>query len=179
MTNLSNAELVLGKLLASLLSVLVALLAALPVFMLAALLGGVSYGQIARALAVTLATVLVCGSLGSLLALWREKTFQALAMTVLGLVLWLAVGEIVASGALGESFYIGFGSGRLSCQALAAGLQPLAGDSRSGPTLRPGPAGARAVRLAGLLVSRHRRRDHRVAKRRGDTDGAGVEPVEE
>ena len=92
--------------------------------MLAALLGGVSYGQIARAMAVTLATVLACGSLGSLLALWREKTFQALAMTVLGLVLWLAVGEIVAAGALGESFYIGFGSGRLSCQALAAGFSP-------------------------------------------------------
>ena len=67
LTNLSNSELVLGKLLASLLSVLVMLAAALPVFLLAALLGGVSYGQIARAFAVTLATVLVCGSLGSML----------------------------------------------------------------------------------------------------------------
>jgi len=80
--------------------------------------GGVSYGQIARALAVTLATVLCCGSLGSLLALWREKTFQALAMTVLVLVLWLAIGELVAAGALGERF------GGLSCQALAAAISP-------------------------------------------------------
>ena len=118
LTNLSNSELVLGKLLASLLNVLVTLLAALPVFLLAALFGGVSYGQIARAFAVTLVTVLCCGSLGSLLALWREKTFQALAMTVLILVLWLAVGEIVASGVLGQSF------GPLSCQALAAGFSP-------------------------------------------------------
>jgi hypothetical protein len=118
LTNLSNAELVLGKLLASLLNVLVMLAAALPVFLLAALLGGVSYGQIARAMAVTLATVLCCGSLGSLLALWREKTFQALAMTVLVLVLWLAVGEIVAAGALGEEF------GGLSCQTLAAAISP-------------------------------------------------------
>ena len=108
----------LGKLLASLLSVLVMLAAALPVFLLVALLGGVSYGQIARAFAVTLAAVLACGSLGSMLALWREKTFQALAMTVLALVLWLALGEIVAAGVLGASF------GGLSCRALAAGISP-------------------------------------------------------
>jgi ABC-type transport system involved in multi-copper enzyme maturation permease subunit len=118
LTRLSNSELVLGKLLASLLGVLVMLAAALPVFMLMALLGGVSYGQIARAMAVTLATVLVCGSLGSMLALWREKTFQALAMTVLVLVLWLALGEIVAAGALGESL------AGLPCRVLAAGLSP-------------------------------------------------------
>ena len=118
LTRLSNCELVLGKLLASLLSVLVMLAAALPVFLLTALLGGVSYGQIARAFAVTLATALVCGSLGSTLALWREKTFQALAMTVLVLVLWLAVGEIIAAGVLGESI------AGLPCQALAAGMSP-------------------------------------------------------
>jgi ABC-type Na+ efflux pump permease subunit len=118
LTNLSNAELVLGKLLASLLNVLVMLAAGLPVFLLAALLGGVSYGEIARALAVTLATALCCGSLGSTLALWREKTFQALAMTVLVLVLWLALGEIVAAGALGDKF------GGVPCQALAAAISP-------------------------------------------------------
>ncbi len=118
LTNLSNSELVLGKLMASLLNVLVTLAAGLPVFFLLALLGGVSHGQIARTTAVTLATVLAAGSLGSMLALWREKTFQALAMTVLGLVLWLAAGEIVASGVLGESF------GGLSCRAWAAAFSP-------------------------------------------------------
>jgi ABC-type transport system involved in multi-copper enzyme maturation permease subunit len=118
LTRLSNSELVLGKLLASLLGVLVMLVAALPVFLLIALLGGVSYGQIARAFAVTLATVLVCGSLGSTLALWREKTFQALAMTVSVLVLWLAAGEIISRGLWGESF------AGLPCQSLAAGISP-------------------------------------------------------
>ena len=102
LTNLSNSELVLGRLLASLLNVLVLLAAALPLFMLAALFGGISFGQIGRVFAVTLGSVLVCGSLGSTLALWREKTFQGLAMTVLMLVLWLGVGELVAVGALGE-----------------------------------------------------------------------------
>lgn len=118
LTNLSNSELVLGKLMASLLNVLVTLAAGLPIFFLAALLGGVSHGQIARTTAVTLATVLAAGSLGSMLALWREKTFQALAMTVLGLVLWLAAGEIAASGVLGESFC------GTSCHMWAAAFSP-------------------------------------------------------
>jgi hypothetical protein len=118
LTNLSNSELVLGKLLASLLNVLVVLAAAIPPFMLCALFGGISFDQIARVFAVTLASVLVCGSLGSTLALWREKTFQALAMTVLVLVLWLAVGGIVASGVVFES-WLG-----LSCRTWAAGLSP-------------------------------------------------------
>ncbi len=129
LTNLSNCELVFGKLLASLLTVLVLLAAALPVFLLTALLGGVSYGQIARVFAVTLATALVCGSLGSTLALWREKTFQALAMTVLVLVLWLAVGEVIAAGVLGESS-LGPALPRAGRRA-----EPLAGDPRSGSAL--------------------------------------------
>jgi len=118
LTNLTNSELVLGKLLASLLNVLVVIVAAVPVFMLCALFGGVSFDQIARVFAVTLASVLACGSLGSTLALWREKTFQAVAMTVLVLVLWLAMGAIVASGALFDH-WLG-----LSCQAWAAGFSP-------------------------------------------------------
>ncbi len=103
LTNLSNQELVLGKLLASLLHVLVMFAAGLPVFMLLALLGGISVGQIARTAAVTAASILVCGSLGSTLALWREKTFQALALFVLILVLWLALGEMLAAGLLGAA----------------------------------------------------------------------------
>lgn len=102
LTDLQNTELVLGRLLASLLTVLVATLAAVPFFLLLALLGGVDHRQIAWAMAVTTAAALAAGSLGSTLALWREKTFQALALTAIGLVLWLAFGEIVASGALGE-----------------------------------------------------------------------------
>lgn len=104
LTHLTNSELVVGKLMASLLHVLVLLAAAVPVFMLTALLGGVSFDQIGRAFAVTVASVLACGSLGSTLALWREKTFQALALTVLALVLWLALGEILASEVLGSGW---------------------------------------------------------------------------
>src|SRR5207247_2051993 len=83
---------VLGKLLASMLGVLVLLAASLPLFMLSALFGGVSFDQIGRVFAVTLATAVAAGSLGSILALWREKTFQTLALTVLSLVVWGAAG---------------------------------------------------------------------------------------
>jgi hypothetical protein len=135
LTNLSNSELVLGKLMASLLNVLVVLVAAVPLFMLCALFGGVSFDQIARVFAVTLASVLACGSLGSTLALWREKTFQALAMTVLALVLWLAVWAIVARGVLFES-WLG-----LPCEVWAAGFSPWeAIVVATRPYVRPEPA---------------------------------------
>ncbi len=101
LTNLSNSELVLGKLLASLLHVAVLGTAALPLFMLVTWFGGVSFDQVARVFVVTLISVMACGSLGSVIALWREKTFQALAITVLTLVLWLGVWEMAGSGAFG------------------------------------------------------------------------------
>lgn len=135
LTNLSNSELVLGKLLASLLHVLVVLAAGLPVFMLCALFGGVSFGQIGRVFAVTLASVIACGSLGSTLALWREKTFQALAMTVLVLVLWLAVWGIVATGVVFDS-WLGIPS-----QTWAIGFSPWeAVREATRPSVRTDPA---------------------------------------
>ncbi len=95
MTRMRNHELVLGKLLSSLLQVLVMLLAALPLFMLIVLFGGVSFGQVARVFGVTLCTALVAGSLGSTLAFWREKTFQALSLTALVLFFWIGLWEAV------------------------------------------------------------------------------------
>jgi hypothetical protein len=76
----------------------------LPLLMIVALLGGVSTGQVIRVQAVTLASALAAGSLGSTIALWREKTFQSLAMTLLVIVLWLVGWEIVASAAGAQSW---------------------------------------------------------------------------
>lgn len=103
LTNLSNSDLVLGKLFAGMLSVIVALLATVPLLWIFSLLGGISNGQILRTLAVILASALLAGSLGSTIALWREKTFQALAMTLLILVLWLVIWEVVAAVADGRT----------------------------------------------------------------------------
>jgi ABC-type transport system involved in multi-copper enzyme maturation permease subunit len=93
LTRLSNVELVLGKLLASMLGALVLLAAALPFFLLVTLFGGISYDQVLRVFAVTLLSALAAGSLGSLVALWREKTFQTLALTALCLLFWPALCE--------------------------------------------------------------------------------------
>lgn len=98
LTNLSNSELVLGKWFAALLQVVVLILASLPLFMLSTWFGGVSFDQVARIFVVTLVSTVVCGSLGSTIALWREKTFQALAMTVLILVLWIGFWETAGAG---------------------------------------------------------------------------------
>ncbi|QEG32943.1 ABC transporter permease subunit [Bythopirellula goksoeyrii] len=129
MTRMTNAELVLGKLLASSLSVFVLIIAAVPLLMLLTLLGGVSYGQVFRVVGVTLAAAAVAGSLGSTLALWREKTFQSLAMTALGLVLWVVGGEVLASGRL-ESEWLGapaetWAIALSPLRAILAAIQPL------------------------------------------------------
>src|SRR5690349_16679256 len=81
LTDMSNSALVLGKLLAGMVSVIVDAVGAIALLMIIALLGGVSAEQIVRTQAVVLASSLVAGSLGSTIALWREKSFQALAMT--------------------------------------------------------------------------------------------------
>jgi ABC-type Na+ efflux pump permease subunit len=119
MTRLTNHEVVLGKLLASLLDVLVMLASAVPIFLLLTLCGGVSQAQVARVFLVTLATVLAAGSLGSTVALAREKTFQALSMTALIVVMWIGLWQAVY--ALGGQQEIA----GVSLQTIATAASPL------------------------------------------------------
>jgi len=88
LTDLRNYEIVLGKLFGSLLQIALLLLGTLPIYCLNLFLGGVDGAQILQANIVLAATALAAGSLGGLVALWRDKTFQALALTVLFLVLY-------------------------------------------------------------------------------------------
>jgi ABC-type Na+ efflux pump permease subunit len=89
LTDLRNYEIVLGKVLGALLPIGLLLLGIAPVLMLLMLLGGVAPFQVGQAMIVLATTALAAGSLGGLVALWRDKTFQALALTVLLLVLYL------------------------------------------------------------------------------------------
>ncbi|HET6425458.1 MAG TPA: ABC transporter permease subunit [Planctomycetaceae bacterium] len=95
MTDLRDAELVLGKLLASLLLPLLLVGISYPVFVLVSWLGGVSQTQIACVLAISFTVSVACGAWGTLVAFWREKTFQTLAIALIGVVLWLAVVEAI------------------------------------------------------------------------------------
>jgi hypothetical protein len=84
---------VLGKLFGSLMQIALLLLGSMPIFALLMTLGGVDPMQVVSAFVVLGGTALVAGSLGSLVALWRDKTFQSLALTVLFLVLYLCLVE--------------------------------------------------------------------------------------
>ncbi len=95
MSRLSNSELVLGKLFASLLHIGVMLIASLPIFMLIVLFGGTSFEQVAWTFAVTTITAIAAGSLGATVALWREKTFQTLALVALAIVFWIGLWESI------------------------------------------------------------------------------------
>jgi ABC-type transport system involved in multi-copper enzyme maturation permease subunit len=90
-TDLRNREIVLGKLLGSLLQILLLVMATVPLLMLLLLLGGVAPEQVLQAVVIVAATSLAAGSLGGLVALWRDRTFQSLALTVLFLVLYLCL----------------------------------------------------------------------------------------
>lgn len=102
MTDLRNYELVLGKLLGSLMQISILLVAALPVLGAAVLLGGTTFLQVVDAFLILFGSALAAGSLGCLIALWRDRTFQTLAVTVLGLVLYLVIVEGI--GLLSNSF---------------------------------------------------------------------------
>jgi len=148
MTRLSNHELVLGKLLASLLSVMAMLAAGLPVFMLAVLLGGTDFTQVGRVFLVTLITGLVAGSLGSTLALWREKTFQTLSMTVLALMVWLGAGEPIAAGLFGAHI------GTMPADTVATIVSPLRAVWQAArPSLGDGISGYQGYIVLGTLLT--------------------------
>jgi ABC-type transport system involved in multi-copper enzyme maturation permease subunit len=89
LTDLRNYEIVLGKMFGSLLQILLFLAGSVPVLALLLLLGGIAVEQVVDAVLVLLTTGLAAGSLGGLIALWRERTFQSLALTFLALVLYL------------------------------------------------------------------------------------------
>jgi hypothetical protein len=126
LTNLSNSELVLGKLLANLLGVLMLIVAGVPLFMMIALFGGVSFEQIAKVILVTLLSALAAGSVGSTIALWREKTFQTLALTAVALAVLAGLEVGIASGLTqGTSFsrwLTGVSPGQASLSAARPGV---------------------------------------------------------
>ena len=99
-TDLRRREIVLGKLLGSLLQTSVLLVASAPLLAFTVLLGGVAFHQVWEALAILAGTALAAGALGCLIALWRDKTFQTLALTLLCMVLYFLLVEALGLLAL-------------------------------------------------------------------------------
>ncbi len=88
-TDLSDAEVVLGKLAARLLPVLGLILCAWPVLSIATLFGGVDPIEVAGALLVVLACALFGCSLALTLSVWGRKTHEVLAATYVFGILYL------------------------------------------------------------------------------------------
>jgi ABC-type Na+ efflux pump permease subunit len=132
MTDMSNYEIVLGKLLGSLLPIALLLAATVPVLMLIVLLGGIAFYQVIQAVVIVAATTLAAGSLGGLIALWRDRTFQSLALTVLFLVLYVCV---VRGLAVLPTFVPGLTSERIeACQQWLDPFQALRAVQQPGET---------------------------------------------
>ncbi len=105
LTDLRDSEIVLGKLLGSLLPIGLLLLGTLPVLGLLLFLGGITPQQVLESWLIIVATAVAAGSLGGLIALWRDRTFQSLALAVLTLVLYFCViGLLGAIGFVAESY---------------------------------------------------------------------------
>lgn len=105
LTDMRDYEIVLGKLVGSLLPLTAMLFTSVPVLSFLLLLGGIDPEQVVQAAVVLGAAAYAAGSLGGLIALWRERTFQSLALSVLLLVLYVTlvqaavtVGPAVADG---------------------------------------------------------------------------------
>jgi ABC-type Na+ efflux pump permease subunit len=148
LTDLTNSEIVFGKLLGALLPIALFLASSVPFLLLITLLGGVAPYQVGQAVLILAATALGAGSLGSLVALWRDKTFQALALTVLLLVLYFCLVRglpLLTEGTLGPAV-------PASLDAAQEWFDPfLALDSVQQPPYEGEPAVAPAYGYAGVM----------------------------
>ena len=142
-SRLSDGQLVVGKLAGSLLRVMLLLLAAVPVFVIASLFGGVTMPQLARLFVVTAAAALAAASVATCIAFWKDTTFQSLAITTFALVAWVAIGEVVA-GWVGPVV----GAQVSPARAVFAALAPAGGN-----TLLPFLAVSAAVIAAANIVA--------------------------
>lgn len=148
MTDLTNFELVAGKLAASLLLVVMLIGVSLPVFALLAILGGISAGQVFWAEALCLSTAALVGSWSTLVAYWRDKTFQTLATCVIGGLLFVGVVEGIS--AIGGSSLAGLAQALNPYRAMADVLDPLGSQPQ---VVSPVPTALWPVLVNGSLAS--------------------------
>ncbi len=146
MTDLGDVEIIVGKLVISLVKVATMLATSAPVFFVCLLLGGNSGRQLVEVLAVMMAAGLLGGSIGLLVGLSRDRTFQSVALTVLVVVIWLAAAEGLAFLAPGA---------RVAGFAVGEALQPyrtLTSVLASGGAIESGWPGLTFLAASGLLT---------------------------
>jgi ABC-type transport system involved in multi-copper enzyme maturation permease subunit len=167
-SRLGDGQLVLGKLAGSLLRVIVLLVAAVPVFALAGLFGGVTPAQLARLFVVTAAAAVATASVANAVAFWKDATFQSLAITAFALAAWIAAGEAAAA-----RFGRAAGSAVSPARAAFAALEP-----DGGGTLWPflGVCAALCGASSGLAIACARRWNTAQEARRPAAAGRVARP---
>jgi hypothetical protein len=172
-SRLGDGQLVLGKLAGSLLRVVLMLFAAVPIFALAGLFGGVTPAQLVRLFAVTAAAAVATASVANAVAFWKDSTFQALAITAFVLATWIAAGEATAAR------FGGFAGAAVSpARAAFAALTP-----HGGGVLGPFLGVCAAIVAAGSGTPRRRSVGRRVLRwpaagwRAGVSRGAASGPT--
>ena len=126
MTDLSNHEVVLGKLFASLLQVGTLILVSVPVFVFLQFLGGIATSQILWLFALCVVTAALSGSWAAMVAFKREKTFQTLATSVLGVVVYIGVIEALLAVVAPQSMLADTVTMLSPFRAIAGIMSPLA-----------------------------------------------------
>jgi ABC-type transport system involved in multi-copper enzyme maturation permease subunit len=164
-SRLGDGQLVLGKLAGSLLRVVLMLFAAVPVFALAGLFGGVTPAQLARLFVVTAAAAVAAASVANAVAFWKDSTFQSLAITAFVLAAWIAGGEAAAA-----RFGAAAGAAVSPARAAFAALTPDGGDALG---LFLGVCAAIVATGSGLAVARARRWNTAQEARRPAGDAGG------
>ena len=94
-TELTALSAEVGKLLGALLPITIQILVTAPELAMLLLLGGIAPEQVIQAVLVLAAAAVASGSLGGLIALWREKTYQSIALSVLFLVLYICLTQAI------------------------------------------------------------------------------------
>jgi ABC-type Na+ efflux pump permease subunit len=123
LTDMRDYEIVLGKLIGALLPILLLILVSAPVLALLLLLGGIAPEQVVQAVLVLFAAAVAAGSLGGLVALWRDKTYQALALSVLFLVLYFLLAQALGDA---KAYFDPFAAMQTVLEPPASGWSGLA-----------------------------------------------------
>ena len=127
MTDLSDLEIVLGKLVAGLLNMLTILAASVGLLTICTLLRRDLVRAGLDLFRVTAASGVAGGALGLLIALWRDRTFQSISLTILMVV--FSVAGVEAFGRLPDD--------RIPRRSAGRGAQPLPGDRSRSSIPRP------------------------------------------
>jgi ABC-type transport system involved in multi-copper enzyme maturation permease subunit len=113
-SQLTNSEIVLGKLAARLLHVGLVLIAGIPILFIVSLMGGIPPRQIVLAGAVTLLTLVTIGSLSMASSVWSRRTRDAVVKAYVLLLAVLIVPPIVWVTTLGSSHWALDGLNRIA-----------------------------------------------------------------